>query len=76
MYLKITAVAVAALTVGACTSPEDFESDPVTVETSQGPVTCQLYTRTSTTWDRAIDRPDAMSVSTADRICKNEGNRQ
>ena len=62
--------------LAACVSPESYESDPVEIDTPAGVVTCQLYTRDLVIWDRAIDRPDSMSVSTADAICVNEGQRR
>lgn len=62
--------------LAACVSPENYESAPVEIDTPAGVVTCQLYTRDLVIWDRAIDRPDSMSVSTADAICVNEGQRR
>jgi hypothetical protein len=62
--------------LAACVSPESYESEPVEIDTPAGVVTCQLYTRDLVIWDRAIDRPDSMSVSTADAICVNEGQRR
>ena len=65
------------LVLAACApDPLAYETDPVEVQTSQGVVTCQLYTRNIVAWDRAIDRPDTMSVQQADQICKTEGQRQ
>ena len=64
------------LMLAACVSPEAYESEPVEVDTPVGMVICQLYTRDLVVWDRAIDRPDTMSVSTADAICVNEGKRR
>ncbi|WP_022705992.1 hypothetical protein [Paracoccus zeaxanthinifaciens] len=66
---------VAAGALAAC-SPKQFETAPVTIDTPQGPVTCQLYTKGLTDWDRSISRPDALSVEAADTLCKNEGIRQ
>lgn len=69
--------AVVCLALAGCDfSPEAYESEPVTVQTRMGVVTCQLYTRDLVVWDRAIDRPDNMTVSTADAICVNEGQRR
>lgn len=62
--------------VGCDLSPEAYESEPVKVQTQAGIVTCQLYTRELVVWDRAIDRPEGMSVSTADAICVDEGQRR
>lgn len=56
-------------------SPTSFETEPVVISTSAGPVTCQLYTAEIVAWDRSIDRPDAMSVAEADAICQAEGRR-
>lgn len=68
------AAAFSAVTLTAgCTDPRDFETPPVTVQTAKGPVTCQLYTKKIVLWDRAIDRPDTMSVREADDICQAEG---
>lgn len=72
--LMVVAVAGAAVLAG-CSSPAQFESAPVRVETSQGVVTCQLYTPEMVVWDRSINRPNKMDVRTADNICINEGRR-
>lgn len=70
--LAFAAFGIAAL--AACSlDPKDYESDPVTVETVQGPVVCQLYTRKIVRWDRAIHRPETMDTTTADNICLREG---
>ncbi len=63
--------------LSACVpSPEKLESEPVTVQTPKGAVTCQLYTRNTVIWDRAIDFPATkMSVAEADAYCKQEGQR-
>jgi len=72
-YIPLLAfVALAACSI----DPKDYESTPVTIETAAGPVVCQLYTREIVRWDRAIQRPESMSVETADKICYNEGLRQ
>lgn len=63
-------------TTGCAIDPRNFETEPVDVATSRGIVTCQLYTKESVVWDRAIDRPDDMSVQEADDICRAEGSRQ
>ncbi|MBT8458230.1 MAG: hypothetical protein HKP37_02100 [Boseongicola sp.] len=73
---KAPILALLAVTRSACISPESYESEPVNVETPIGVVTCQLYTRDLVIWDRAIDRPEGMTVSTADAICVNEGQRR
>ena len=63
--------------LGACgLDPKNFETTPVVVQSAEGPVTCQLYTKGMTSWDRAIDRPDSMSVQTADALCQQEGKRE
>ena len=69
---------VAALTVflSGCISPEDYETAPVEVSTAQGIVTCQLYMHDRVIWDRAIHRPETMSVATADAVCVAEGKRR
>ena len=67
---------LAALGLSACISPEAYESDPVEVDTPAGVVTCQLYTKDLVIWDRAIDRPENMTVEIADAICVNEGQRR
>lgn len=69
--LALLAVAAA---LAAC-SPQEMETPPVTVKTSQGPVTCQLYTHSQVYWDRSTDRPATMSVKDADNICRQEGYR-
>ena len=62
--------------LAGCVSPEDFETEPVRIQTAQGVVTCQLYTRERVLWDRAINRPETMSVAMADQVCQAEGKRQ
>ena len=68
----------AALTVFlcGCISPEDYETAPVEVSTAQGIVTCQLYKHDRVIWDRAIHRPETMSVAAADAVCVAEGKRR
>ncbi|MEP3334005.1 hypothetical protein [Sedimentitalea sp.] len=70
--LILSAVAVA----GCVPSPASFESAPVQVQTAQGVVTCQLYTPERVYWDRAIDRPNSMSVQQGDAVCRAEGERR
>ncbi|MBB3993578.1 hypothetical protein GGR95_001209 [Sulfitobacter undariae] len=73
MYLKLTILGLSCLAISACSSPADFETAPVQVDTPQGAVTCQLYTQSITAWDRSINRPDKMTTEAADAICRNEG---
>lgn len=74
MFAKAAAFVVAGLTLTACAiTPEDYETDPVLLQTAAGPVTCQLYTARQVTWDRSINRPASMSVETADALCRQEG---
>lgn len=63
------------LLAGCAITPEQYETTPIVISTAQGPVTCQLYTLEQVTWDRSIHRPNAMSVDTADALCRNEGAR-
>ncbi|MDR9482074.1 MAG: hypothetical protein RI538_04735, partial [Salibaculum sp.] len=76
MYMKSMAILATAVFVSGCVDPKSMETTPVQVSTSHGTVTCQLYTRSQVTWDRAIDRPDSMSVDEADEICLAEGKRR
>ena len=64
-----------AFALSGCMSPADYETAPVEVTTSRGVVTCQLYTHDRVLWDRAIDRPETMTVKDADDICVAEGYR-
>lgn len=66
-------ISLAAAALSACT-PKDYETPPVTVDTPQGPVVCQLYLKSMVQWDRAISRPDNMSVAAADAVCIEAGN--
>ncbi len=75
MIHKFAAAVVLIATVAACT-PQQFESDPVTLQTPNGPVVCQLYTKSMLDWDRSTARPDAMSTTAADKLCQAEGIRQ
>lgn len=73
--IVLTAGGIAALS--ACSlDPERYKSAPVTVDTPQGQVICQLYTKEIVEWDRAISRPQDMSVATADAYCLKEGQKQ
>lgn len=74
--LALLAPLAAVLGLSACQTPENYETTPVVLQSAQGPVTCQLYTKNLTTWDRAIDRPATMSVKDADALCLAEGKRQ
>ncbi len=75
-FLALIAVGGAAVLLTGCApSPKQYESEPVKVSTSQGVVTCQLYRRDMVVWDRAIDRPNSMSVQQADQVCLAEGTR-
>lgn len=77
MSKKLIVFALPAIFVLAgCVDPKDYETTPVKVSTSKGVVTCQLYTQERVLWDRAIDRPESMSVKEADAVCVNEGNRR
>jgi hypothetical protein len=68
---------LAAPFLAACIpSPASFETEPVVINSTAGPITCQLYTAELVAWDRSIDRPDAMPVAEADAICQAEGRRQ
>ena len=72
--VSLTILAVSGIMLSACApNPVDFETPPVVLQTSEGPVTCQLYRTNMVVWDRAIDRPDTMSVETGDNLCKQAG---
>ncbi|TMV08542.1 hypothetical protein FGK63_05285 [Ruegeria sediminis] len=79
MNLLQSSVPIFALLVlvsGCAPTPESLETEPVQVQTSKGVVTCQLYTHSRVLWDRAIDRPNNMSVKEGDEVCRNEGRRR
>ncbi|MEP3638288.1 MAG: hypothetical protein ABJM43_12455 [Paracoccaceae bacterium] len=77
MFRIMTMGLIAPLAVAGCaTSPAQFETTPVQLQTPKGVVTCQLYTKERVIWDRSIDRPASMSVKEADDICLAEGLRQ
>jgi len=73
---KILLVTSAGFALTACMDPESYETPPVKVTTDSGVVTCQLYTRKRVLWDRAIHRPESMTVKAADAICVEEGKRR
>ncbi len=75
-YSKISVLICASVTLVGCVDPKYYETAPVKVTTELGVVTCQLYTKQSVTWDRAIDYPREMSVEAADAVCRAEGRRQ
>lgn len=61
------------MSLSACYSPDEYETDPVEVQTSKGIVTCQLYTTRIVIWDRSINRPNNMDVAEADEYCRRAG---
>ena len=67
---------LAALTLAACINQSAYETPPVVVETPQGDVTCQLYTKRQILWDRATHVPHGMTIAQGDTICRREGERQ
>lgn len=76
MYIRLTLAAAAVAMLSACAiTPEQYESTPVLADSPAGPVTCQIYTHEQVTWDRSINRPANMSVTTADNLCRQEGAR-
>lgn len=60
------------LGITAC-SPRFYETAPVVVNSAEGPVICQLYTKEEVLWDRSISRPENMTVTMADTLCVKEG---
>jgi hypothetical protein len=74
--LRILPLLALPLLAACIPSPASFETEPVVINSTAGPVTCQLYTAELVAWDRSIDRPDAMPVAEADAICQAEGRRQ
>lgn len=76
MSKVIFAVACIGLMSACSMDPANWETAPVTVQSPQGEVVCQLYSKEITTWDRAISRPDTMSVAQGDAICRAEGVRE
>jgi len=74
---KILMLPVVASLAACIPSPEDFETEPVKIQTPKGEVTCQLYRQDRVTWDRAINFPATkMSVPEADAYCRQEGQRR
>ena len=63
------------LSLGGC-SKASYETTPVTLSTTYGPVVCQLYTSDTVLWDEAISHPDTMQRAEADTLCRTEGQRQ
>ncbi len=76
IFLRIPIYFLILTGLSACISPRDYESEPVEIATPIGVVTCQLYTPDLVVWDRSVDRPDTMDVTTADAICVQEGKRR
>ena len=71
----ITALTGAAILAGCSIDPQDHVTTPVQVQTAQGIVTCQLYTKENVLWDEAIDAPAHMPIAEANKICIAEGHR-
>lgn len=74
--MRTIILGVTILGLAGCISPEQYETEPVSLKTAKGTVVCQLYTKEQVVWDRAIDWPRKMTVEEADNICKAEGYRQ
>ncbi len=62
--------------LAGCVSQRAYETEPVLVDSPQGPVLCQLYTDRIVMWDRAIQRPATMTEGEADAVCLAEGQRR
>ncbi len=76
MYVKIGALIACAATLSGCVPSSSYESTPVQVQSAQGVVTCQLYTKEVVLWDRATRKPAEMTEQAADQVCKAEGQRR
>ncbi len=78
MKSRITIISVLGigLLAGCAPDPAAYETEPVRIASAKGTVTCQLYTRDTVLWDRAIDWPRSLSAAEADALCKEEGHRQ
>ena len=74
-FLSLSLLGATLAIVTAC-SPTAYETEPVTLETDEGEVICQLYTHRSVILDRAIHMPHIMHVAEADALCRAEGERQ
>lgn len=66
--ILMLALATAALT-GCVADSSDYETKPVTINTPEGKVTCQLYTKRFVKWDKAIRKPADMTFKRANDIC-------
>jgi len=74
-FLSLSLLGATLAIVTAC-SPTAYETEPVTLETDEGEVVCQLYTHRSVILDRAIHMPHAMHIAEADALCRAEGERR
>ena len=74
-FLSLSLLGATLAIVTAC-SPTAYETEPVTLETDEGEVICQLYTHRSVILDRAIHMPHVMHVAEADALCRAEGERR
>lgn len=75
MMKKVVLLTVACAALTACDKSQ-YESEPVTLQTPQGDVTCQLYRHDIVMWDEAISRPAAMTDDAANALCEAEGQRE
>jgi hypothetical protein len=73
MHPHFISFSIAALLLTGCGPSRHFETPPVEVLTPEGPVLCQLYSKTFVDWDRAIQKPETMSHDKAKAICVNAG---
>ena len=73
---RVVVFGVLALALSACVDGTKFVSDPVVLKTSQGEVTCQLYTKRQLQWDEAVEWPEDMHEGLAREYCRAEGIRR
>ena len=71
----ITALTGTVVLAACSIDPRTHETTPVQVQTAQGVVTCQLYTKDTVIWDKAISAPPHMSITAANNVCIAEGER-
>lgn len=74
--MKFVALFGVSVALAGCVSPQALETEPVTLKTPKGVVTCQLYTLDQVTWDRATAWPKGLTAEKADRLCREEGARR
>ena len=74
---KFALLTLVALALSGCNWYDNrkIETPPVTLNTTEGPVICQLYREDIVWYDRAWVKPSTVTTEQANTLCRKEGER-